>query len=148
MLDDYPETRLAQKLFDDLPDHVRRAIYIMPGATPVDPKDPTRRRNYATTKADLLLFIKTDYGKHALQCAYDAHTQTLARTVAGAAATRDTVKHTIRRHIGTIGQFRISILPCTPIFKRPISPIASYICMHNITTFCQIFLKIFSSSKS
>ena len=111
MLDDYPETRLAQKLFDDLPDHVRRAIYIMPGATPVDPKDPTRRRNYATTKADLLLFIKTDYGKHALQCAYDAHTQTLARTVAGAAATRDTVKHTIRRHIGTIGQFRISILP-------------------------------------
>ena len=57
MLDDYPETRLAKKLFDDIPDHLQRAIYLMPGATRVDPKDPTRRKDYAATKADLLHLI-------------------------------------------------------------------------------------------
>ena len=64
MLDDYPETRLAQKLFDDLPDHVQRAIYLMLGATPVDPKDPTCRKNYAATKNDLLHLITSPHGKY------------------------------------------------------------------------------------
>jgi hypothetical protein len=57
MLDDYPETRLAQIFFDDIPDHLLRAIYLMSGATRVDPKDPTRRKVYAATKADLLQLI-------------------------------------------------------------------------------------------
>jgi hypothetical protein len=111
MIDDYPESRIAQKFFDNLPNHVKRAIYVMPGATRVDPKDPTRRTNYAVTKADLVYLLASDWGEHQIKSAYDDHIQKSNLTVAGSAATHDTVKHTTRRHIGSPGQFRITIIP-------------------------------------
>jgi hypothetical protein len=111
MIDDYPESRIAQKFFDGLPSHVKRAIFVMPGATRVDPKDPTRRTNYAATKADLVYLLASDWGEHQIKSAYDDHIQKSNLTVAGSAATHDTVKHTTRRHIGSPGQFRITIIP-------------------------------------
>jgi hypothetical protein len=111
MLDDYPESRIAQKFFDNLPDHVKRAIFVMPGATRVDPKDPTRRTNYGATKADLVYLIASDWGKYTIESVYNDHVQKSNLTVAGSAATHDTVKHTTKRHIGSPGQFRITIIP-------------------------------------
>jgi hypothetical protein len=111
MLDDYPESRIAQNFFDNLPNHVKRAIYVMSGATRVDPKDPTRRTNYAVTKADLVYLLASDWGEHQIKSVYDDHVQKSNLTVAGSAATHDTVKHTTRRHIGSPGQFRITIIP-------------------------------------
>jgi hypothetical protein len=108
MLEDYPE---SQNFFDNLPDHVKRSLFIMPGATRVDPKDPTRRKNYAATKDDLVYLITSDWGKHEIESVYDDHIQKLTLTVAGGAATQDTVKHTTKRHIGSVGQFRITITP-------------------------------------
>ena len=96
MLEDYPESRIAQKFFDNLPDHVKCALFIMSGATRVDPKDPTRRKNYAATKDDLVYLITSDWGKHEIESVYDDHFQKLTLTVAGGAATQDTVKHTTR----------------------------------------------------
>ena len=81
MLDDYPETRLAQKLFDDLSDHVQWEIYLMTGDTPVNPKDPTGRKNYAATKDDLLHLIQSSYGKHKIERVYNHHLQTLTHTI-------------------------------------------------------------------
>jgi hypothetical protein len=37
------------------------------------------------------------------------HIQTSTPTIAGAAATRDTAKHTTKKYIGSIGQYRLSI---------------------------------------
>ena len=99
MLDDYPETRLAQKLFDDIPDHLQRAIYLMPGATRVDPKDPTRRKDYAATKADLLHLITSPWGKYEIQRVYNNHIQTATPTIAGAADTANQPPSSVCRMI-------------------------------------------------
>ena len=90
---------------------VQRAIYLMPGDTPVNPKDPTHRKNYASTKDDFLHLIQSSYSHHKIERVYNNHIQTLTTTIAGGAATRDTVKHTTKRHIGSIGQYRLSITP-------------------------------------
>jgi hypothetical protein len=111
MLDDYPESRIEQNFFDNLPDHVQHAIFIMSGATRVDPKDPTRRKNYADTKDDLVHLIASDWGKYQIERTRDDHIQQLTLTVVGGAVTHDTVKYTTKRHIGSPGQFRITIIP-------------------------------------
>ena len=87
------------------------SIYLMSGATPVNPKDPTRRKNYAATKDDLLHLIQSSYGQHKIERVYNSHIQTLTTTIAADEATRDMVKHTTKRHIGSIGQFRLNITP-------------------------------------
>jgi hypothetical protein len=111
MIEDYPESRIDQKFFDNLTDHVKHTLFIIPGATRVDPKDPTRRKNYAATKDDLVYLITSDWAKHEIESVYDDHIQKLTLTVAGGAATPDTVKHTTKRHIGSVGQSRITITP-------------------------------------
>ncbi len=42
---------------------------------------------------------------------YNDHIQTSTHTIAGDAATRDTVKHTTKKYFGSIGQYRLTILP-------------------------------------
>ena len=65
------------------PDHVQRAIHIMPGVSRVVPKDPTRRKNYAATKDDLIHLITSKWGKYEIECVYNDHIQKLTHTVAG-----------------------------------------------------------------
>ena len=74
----------------------------------VDPKDPTRRKDYAATKADLLHLITSPWGKYEIQRVYNNHIQTSTPTIAGAA---DTAKHTTKKYIGSIGQYRLTISP-------------------------------------
>jgi hypothetical protein len=112
MIDDYPDARFANKFYDGLPPHIHRLTCIVPGAnTAADPHDPTRRTNYADTKSDLICLLRSQYGKHAIEDVYNTHSK--KPTIAGGAATRTTVQHApnTTQHIGSIGQYRLTISP-------------------------------------
>ena len=112
MIEDYPDSRLANKFFQGWSAHVQRMCEIVPGAnTAADPHDPTRRTNYAATKHDLLVLLKSPYAKHKIQLLHDTHNK--KNPIAGGAATRATVQNVpnTTHHIGSIGQYRLTISP-------------------------------------
>jgi hypothetical protein len=102
----YPST------YDGLPPHIHRLACIVPGAnTAADPHDPTRRRNYADTKSDLIRLLRSPYGKYEIEQIYN--TQNKKSTITGGAAARTTVQNApnTTQHIGSIGQYRLTISP-------------------------------------